>query len=77
VRRRELKPSVGRSVQGRTLYQRDVIAPEPRIRVLVVGAMHGDELSSASVALHWIQMAVQTPSNVPTGASSPRSTPTA
>ncbi len=59
----QLKPTAGRSVQGRTLYQRDVIAPEPRIRVLVVGAMHGDELSSASVALHWIQLAAQTPSN--------------
>ena len=58
-----LKPTVGRSVQGRTLYQRDVVAPEARIRVLVVGAMHGDELSSASVALHWIQLALQTPSN--------------
>jgi len=59
----QLKPTEGRSVQGRTLYMRDVVAPEPRIRVLVVGAMHGDELSSASVALHWIQLAVQTPSN--------------
>jgi hypothetical protein len=59
----ELQPTVGRSVQGRTLYQRDVVAPESRIRVLVVGAMHGDELSSASVALHWIQLALQTPSN--------------
>lgn len=60
----QLKPSVGRSVQGRTLYQRDVLAPDARLRVLVVGAMHGDELSSASVALHWIQRAVETPSNV-------------
>mgnify|MGYP001764976339 CR=1 FL=1 len=59
-----LKASVGKSVQGRTLYQRDVIAPEARLRVLVVGAMHGDELSSASVALHWIQRAMETPSNV-------------
>jgi len=57
----ELKPTVGRSVQGRTLYQRDVIAPDAQIRVLVVGAMHGDELSSASLALHWIQRAVETP----------------
>ncbi|EWS65064.1 murein peptide amidase A [Hydrogenophaga sp. T4] len=40
-----------------------MVAPESRIRVLVVGAMHGDELSSASVALHWIQLALQTPSN--------------
>ena len=59
----QLQPTEGRSVHGRTLYLRDVVAPEPKIRVLVVGAMHGDELSSASVALHWIQMAVQTPSN--------------
>lgn len=59
----QLQPTEGRSVQGRTLYLRDVVAPEPKIRVLVVGAMHGDELSSASVALHWIQLAVQTPSN--------------
>ena len=59
----QLIPGVGRSVQGRTLYQRDVIAPDAKIRVLVVGAIHGDELSSASVALHWIQLATQTPSN--------------
>lgn len=61
----QLKPtSGGVSVQGRTLYQRDVMAPDARVRVLVVGAMHGDELSSAAVALHWIQRAVETPSNV-------------
>jgi len=59
----QLQPTEGRSVQGRTLFARDVVAPDPKIRVLVVGAMHGDELSSASVALHWIQLAVQTPSN--------------
>src|SRR3990167_1932121 len=59
----QLKPTVGRSFQGRTLYARDVVAPEARIRVLVIGAMHGDELSSASVALHWIQRALETPSN--------------
>lgn len=58
-----LKPTVGRSVKGRTIYQRDVVAPDARLRVLVVGAMHGDELSSASMALHWIQLAEQTPSN--------------
>jgi len=59
----QLQPTAGRSVQGRTLWARDVVAPEAKIRVLVVGAIHGDELSSASVALHWIQRAVQTPSN--------------
>lgn len=60
----QLRPTSGRSVEGRTLFQRDVLAPDAKLRVLVVGAMHGDELSSASVALHWIQRAVETPSNV-------------
>jgi murein peptide amidase A len=59
----QLKPTVGRSVQGRTLYARDVVAPDAQFRVLVVGAIHGDELSSASVALHWIQNALETPAN--------------
>uniref|UniRef100_UPI0035696B94 M14 family murein peptide amidase A n=1 Tax=Hydrogenophaga sp. TaxID=1904254 RepID=UPI0035696B94 len=59
----ELLPTVGRSVKGRALYARDVVAPEARLRVMVIGAIHGDELSSASLALHWIQNAVQTPSN--------------
>lgn len=59
----ELKPTVGRSVQGRTLYSRDVVSGTPQLRVLVIGAIHGDELSSASVALHWIEHAMQTPSN--------------
>jgi protein MpaA len=58
-----LLPSQGRSVKGRVLYQRDVMAPEPRWRVLVVGAIHGDEMSSASLALHWIQHALEQPSD--------------
>lgn len=59
----KLQPTVGRSVKGRTLFARDVAAPEVGLRVLVVGGMHGDELSSASLAMHWIQWASQTPSN--------------
>ncbi len=59
----QLQPTQGRSVRGRPLYARDVIAPDAQIRVLVVGAIHGDELSSASLALHWVQRAVETPSN--------------
>ena len=58
-----LVPTEGRSVQGRTLYARDVVAPQARLRVLVVGAMHGDEMSSASVALHWIQQALKEPAD--------------
>ncbi|MDP2264339.1 MAG: M14 family murein peptide amidase A [Hydrogenophaga sp.] len=59
----QLKPTGGRSVQGRTLHARDVVAPDARIRVLVIGGIHGDELSSAALALHWIQRATETPSN--------------
>ncbi|QHE83608.1 M14 family zinc carboxypeptidase [Hydrogenophaga sp. BPS33] len=58
-----LRATAGRSVKGRKLYVRDVIAPDARLRVLVVGAMHGDELSSTSVALHWIAYAAQAPAN--------------
>ena len=52
-----LQASDARSVKGRILYTRDVPAESARRRVLVVGAMHGDELTSASVALHWIKFA--------------------
>jgi hypothetical protein len=52
-----LQPGAGRSVKGRTIYTRDVQVAAPRLRVLVIGGMHGDELSSASVALHWIRLA--------------------
>ena len=59
----ELEPTPGRSVQGRTIYSRDVVAAEPRVRVLVVAGMHGDELSSSTVALHWIQRALEIPAD--------------
>ncbi len=52
-----MQPSGARSVQGRPILVRDITPESPRLRVLVVAAMHGDELSSASVALHWLQLA--------------------
>lgn len=52
-----LEPSGARSVQGVPLYTRDVREDKAKLRVLVIGAIHGDELSSASVALHWIRLA--------------------
>ena len=53
----QLQPSAARSVKGKPLYLRDVHPDGRGLRVLVVGGMHGDELSSASVALHWIGLA--------------------
>lgn len=52
-----LTDSGARSVRGQPLYVRDVKPADARLRVLVIGAIHGDELSSASVALHWIRLA--------------------
>ena len=63
----QLVPSGAHSQQGRPLFWRDIHtpasvpataqpAPAP-LRVLVVGAIHGDELTSASLALHWIGLA--------------------
>jgi hypothetical protein len=56
-----LQPSGARSVQGRAILVRDLAPPDVQRRVLVVATMHGDELSAASVALHWLQMAQAAP----------------
>ena len=52
-----LVESGARSVQGAPLYMRDLGVSTGKLRVLVVGTMHGDELSSAAVALHWLRLA--------------------
>ena len=60
-----LQPTPGRSVKGQTLWMRDITPVQPNLRVLVVGAIHGDELSSAAVAFHWIKLAEQMPADSP------------
>lgn len=62
--RAQLSATSGRSVWGRTIFQRDVVADEAQFRVLVIGGIHGDERSSSALVLHWIQLARQTPANV-------------
>jgi len=59
-----LSPSGARSVKGQALLQRDVVAPQARLRVLVLGGIHGDELSSTALVLRWIGTAGETPSNI-------------
>ena len=61
----KLQPSAGASVRSQTLWVRDVKPLNPNLRVLVVGAIHGDEPSSAAVALHWIGLAVDAPVDTP------------
>lgn len=60
----QLVPNGAKSVKGHALMQRDVISPNAHLRVLVVGGVHGDELSSTSLVLHWIRAAMETPSNI-------------
>ena len=60
----QLGMGVARSVRGVPLFQRDVVSPNANLRVLVVGGIHGDELSSTALALHWIRAARETPSNI-------------
>ena len=60
----KLQPTSARSVKGRTIYTSDIRPAEARWRVLVVGGIHGDELSSTSVALHWIGLAQADPAQV-------------
>jgi murein peptide amidase A len=57
----QLQDSKARSVKGQTLWVRDLPASDAKLRVLVVGGIHGDELSSAALALHWIPLAKEIP----------------
>lgn len=59
----QLQAGPARSVLGRPIYLRDVPARArgAQLRVLVIGGIHGDELSSASVVLHWIRLAQASP----------------
>jgi len=61
----QLQPSGARSVNGQPLWVRDIKPDNASLRVLVVGAIHGDELSSGAVALHWIKLAAQPPQDAP------------
>lgn len=61
----QLQASSARSVRGRVLYVAEVKPEAPAsLRVLVLGGIHGDELSSASLALHWIRMAQSDPQRI-------------
>lgn len=53
----QLEASKAKSVKGAPLYVRDIEPKDAKLRVLVVGGIHGDELSSIAMALHWIRLA--------------------
>ncbi len=61
----KLRDMQARSVMGRPIWGSDVQAQDARLRVLVLGAMHGDEMSSTSLVFHWIAMAQSPLANAP------------
>ena len=60
----QLVDSGAKSVNGVPLYTQDVRPDDAKLRVLVLGGIHGDEMSSTSVALHWINLIKQNPTEV-------------
>lgn len=60
-----LEDMQARSNKGRTLWGKDVSADDTQLRVMVVGGIHGDEMSSVSLAFHWLALAQNPPADTP------------
>jgi murein peptide amidase A len=56
-----LNATDAKSVQGRTIFTKDVAPADANLKVLVLGGIHGDELSSISLAMHWQMQAMSQP----------------
>ncbi|MBK7004305.1 MAG: murein peptide amidase A [Burkholderiales bacterium] len=61
----QLQDTRARSVLNRAIWVRDVRPDDARLRVLVVGGIHGDEMSSSSMVFHWISLAQVAPADMP------------
>jgi murein peptide amidase A len=59
-----LRDMQGRSAKGRTLWGTDVKPNDPNFRVLVIGGIHGDEMTSSALVFHWITLAQTPPSDM-------------
>ena len=61
----QLQDTQARSVLGRPIWSRDVQPANPTLRVLVLGSIHGDEMSSSALVFHWIGLAQTPPADAP------------
>lgn len=59
-----LQDTQARSVMGRPIWGRDVQSEDSKLRVLVLGAIHGDEMSSSALVFHWIALAQSPPADM-------------
>ena len=46
-----------RSARNRVLWAKDQPDPDAKLRAIVVGGIHGDEMSSVSLVFHWMSLA--------------------
>lgn len=60
----QLRDMKARSVQGRTIWGRDIQPDDAKLRVLVLGGIHGDEMSSSALVFHWIALASTPPADM-------------
>jgi hypothetical protein len=61
----QLREMAAHSVLGRPLLGRDIVVPNAPLRVLVLGGIHGDEMSSSAMVFQWIQLASTPPADMP------------
>jgi len=56
----QLQPAAVRTVQGRNIMLREFKPEhEPAARVLVIGGIHGDELTSSSIVFRWLELLIK------------------
>ena len=61
----DLQDMQARSVNGRVLWGKDVPVDDAQLNVMVVGGIHGDEMSSVSLVFHWLALAQSPPADTP------------
>ena len=61
--RADLKATTALSVRNRSIFMTEIKPAQPRLRALVIGGIHGDELSSTAMTIKWIELARLTPAN--------------
>lgn len=61
----QLQDTQARSVQKRVIWGRDVPADGAKLRVLVLGGIHGDEMSSSALVFNWIGLAATPIADMP------------
>ena len=60
-----LEDMQARSTKKRVLWTKDWAEEDAKLRVIVVGGIHGDEMSSVSLVFHWMALARNSLSDTP------------